>query len=144
MAVICQYCHRMAVLTTGAEVYSDRPDLANRKIWKCDPCQAWVGCQDDTDIPLGSLADGKLRSARIAAHAAFDPLWKAMRHLNGISEIGAREIAYGWLAEQFRIPREECRFASMDYEQCLRATVLCRELQAELDQERGNLPLLGS
>jgi len=137
MAVTCQYCHREAALTTGAEVYPRHPHLAEKKVWMCRPCEAWVGCHEGTDRPLGQLGDGKLRAAREAGHRAFDPLWQHMWHVNGGDKIDARNIAYGWLAEQLGIVPADCRFAGFSYEQCLKATLLCRELQAQLDGEHG-------
>jgi len=142
MPVICQYCHRPAELSSGAQEYPDHPHLARKKVWVCRFCDARVGCHDDTDVPLGSLADGKLRAARQAGHGAFDTLWREMWCTNGGSEQQARSTAYAWLADQLGIPAEQCRFAGLEYEMCLRATLICREMQAELDQERGTGPLV--
>jgi len=141
MSVICPYCHSTAELSTGAEQYPNHPHLATKKVWVCRSCDARVGCKGDTDIPLGSLADGKLRAARQAAHDTFDPLWQEMWRLNGGPEQDARLTAYAWLADQLGIPAEQCRFGGMEYEQCLKATLVCREMQAELDQERSTRDL---
>lgn len=135
MPVICPYCHNQASLTTGAEVYPRHPDLAANKIWICRPCEAWVRCHSGTDRPLGQLADGKLRAARQAGHRAFDPLWEHMWRVNGGSKEDARGIAYGWLAEQLGVLPADCHFAGFSYEQCLKATLLCRELLVQLDVE---------
>lgn len=51
------------------------------------------------------LVDRATHQARIAAHAAFDPLWN--RH--GF----ARSEAYRLLAEELNIPGEECHMGSM-------------------------------
>lgn len=141
MAVICPYCKHGAELTTGAEQYPDQPHLAANKVWVCRFCDARVGCRDDTDIPLGSLADGKLRAARQAGHDAFDRLWREMWRLSGGNEVEARLTTYGWLAEQLGVLPADCRFAMFGYEQCLKATLLCRDMQEALDRDRGTQEL---
>ena len=88
-------------------------------------------------MPLGSLADGRLRAARKAAHDAFDPLWREMWTLNGGSKQEARSTAYTWLADQLGIPAQQCHFGGLEYERCIKATLICREMLAELDKERG-------
>lgn len=42
----------------------------------CKPCGAYVGTHQNTEKPLGTMANGELRKARIAAHANIDPYWK--------------------------------------------------------------------
>lgn len=109
-SVACKYCRRDAELHGGLAVYPDRKDLADRRFWVCWPCNAWVGCHADTDKPLGDLADESLRDARIAAHAAFDPVWKEGRL--------SRPDAYAWLSQAMRIPRERCHIGMMELEEC--------------------------
>lgn len=42
----------------------------------CEPCDAYVGCHNNTRNPLGTMANKELREWRRKAHAVFDPLWR--------------------------------------------------------------------
>jgi hypothetical protein len=110
--VVCNYCGNPAELHDGLAVYPDRKDLAERRFWVCWGCAAWVGCHRDTDNPFGSLANEELRSARIAAHAAFDPIWQ--------QELMPRPDAYAWLAQELGIPRSHCHIGLMELDNCRR------------------------
>lgn len=82
--------------------------------YECPPCDARVGCHPGTDTPLGTMANASLRSARMAAHAAFDPIWK---------EHGMRRAsAYRWLASMLGISKRRCHIALFDEALC-RSTV---------------------
>jgi hypothetical protein len=52
-------------------------------------CDSYVGVHQKSRKPLGTLADGDLRNARIRAHRAFDRLWK--------SGLMKKWQAYKWL-----------------------------------------------
>ncbi len=53
MIATCLHCDGDCWLTNGAEIYLHLAHLSDGQIWKCDPCQAWVGCQDGGTKPLG-------------------------------------------------------------------------------------------
>ncbi len=115
--VKCDYCHGEAKLVSGREIYPHRPDLVAKQFWRCEPCDAYVGChrrhpKDNRDgtKPLGRLANAELRREKQRAHAAFDPIWKSgqMR----------RKAAYAWLAEQLGISRANCHIGMMDVDAC--------------------------
>jgi len=72
-----------------------------------------VGCHFGTSRPLGRLADHRLRSARRAAHAAFDPLWRGGPM--------TRAAAYRALADSLGLPRGDCHIGGMDEAQCAAA-----------------------
>lgn len=76
-------------------------------IWLCSPCDAYVGCHSNTKRPLGTLADASLRSARMAAHAVIDPLWKSGRY--------TRSEVYAYLTDAFG---KEVHIAESDEFQC--------------------------
>lgn len=121
MAVNCPYCNNEACLVGGDVIYPHRPDLRYRRFWLCAPCDAYVGCHEGTERPLGRLANSELRQAKIAAHAAFDPLW---RPLNGHRRM-TRKAAYGWLARELRIERENCHIGMFDVATCRRVVEIC-------------------
>jgi hypothetical protein len=99
--LLCCGCNAKvaARLTTGAEIYPGRPDLAALPFWRCDACRNYVGCHHKsrrpTD-PLGNIPTPELRNARQRIHAILDPVWK-----NGIM---SRSVAYARISA--RIGRE--------------------------------------
>lgn len=133
MNIICLYCGNAAELVTGAVIYPLRPDLAPLNFWRCAPCGAFVGChkegsyrfEDGKKIdhkgtePMGRLADAELRRAKITAHAAFDPVWKA----RGMS----RRAAYFWLANRLCLPVERAHIGEFDVALCKRVVEVCKE-----------------
>jgi len=54
------------------------------------------------------LASAEVHEARIAAHAAFDPLWKSGKR--------SRTQAYGQLAEAMDMKPKDCHMATMSLE----------------------------
>lgn len=115
--VSCDYCGKNAPLVTGRQVYPHRPDLYAKKFYKCTPCDAMVGVHPGTIKPLGRLANAELRKAKMAAHAAFDPLWK-----NGDRKRGS---CYAWLADQLGIRHQDCHIGMFDVDMCKRVVEAC-------------------
>lgn len=103
-----------------------RSDLDDKYFYLCSPCDAYVGCHPGSTRPLGRLANAELRAAKVAAHAAFDPLWSG-------GQI-SRNAAYKWLAEQLGIERRYCHIGSFDVKQCERVVEICKTI----DTEKGN------
>lgn len=106
----CPYCNREAKLVTGDVVYPHRPDLYTKNFWLCEPCEAFVGCHPGTLRPLGTLATKTLRQLRLAAHNAFDPIWKS-RKLK-------RKEAYQWLAKEMGIDVKRCHISQFNEAEC--------------------------
>jgi hypothetical protein len=71
--------------------------------------------------PLGDLANAPLREARMAAHAAFDPLWKTGQKRRG--------SAYAWLAEQLGIDRRDTHIGMFDEATCARVVAAVQALK---------------
>lgn len=121
-APICPYCE------FSAELQVNSADLYNGKdygpVWLCGRCAAWVGCHPGTHIALGRLANKELRKAKMAAHAAFDPLWKTRRKRTG--DKWSRKQGYKWLAEQLGIARADCHIGMFDVETCKRVVEICK------------------
>lgn len=125
-APVCPYCGAKAVFhSTSAHVY--RRDYG--PIWACDPCAAWVGCHPGTRKPLGRLADKALRDAKIRAHAAFDPLWKAKIKRDQCSKGEARSKGYAWLSQQLGIPPRDTHIGMFDAALCARVVELCQSVR---------------
>ena len=139
LAPMCPYCRQFAELATGARVYPGRPDLAEKPIWLCAPCNAYCGCHPGTKKPLGIPADAATRFARMRLHQnVLDPLWQG-----AINEIGyepedekaraiirnvARKRVYAFLAAKMGIRKDDAHTGLFDIEQCRRAWRILREV----------------
>jgi hypothetical protein len=123
-ALLCQFCQQPArFMASSAHLYEGRD---RGPVWECPgTCGAYVGCHPDTTDPLGSLADYRLRQARMKAHALFDPMWEAKMARDGCSKTVARRAGYAWLAEQLGIPKEDCHISWMDVAMCEKVQVVC-------------------
>jgi hypothetical protein len=120
-APVCPYCGKNAVLIKGAILYPHLPKLADINLYRCDPCDAHVGCHGDTTKPLGRLANAELRKYKMMAHKAFDPIWRE----HGFT----RKEAYKTLAERLHIKAEDCHIGMFDIDTCKRAIVESKALK---------------
>lgn len=109
----CPYCQQAAELAYGVDVIPSRPDLAELPFWVCWRCDARVGCHPRTNLPLGTLADPRLRRMRGEVHSALDWHWKAARNKGR-----ARERAYQRLARELSLSPEDCHVGLFDQQQC--------------------------
>jgi hypothetical protein len=125
MSVVCDYCGKDAPLVSGKTVYPHRPDLYAKQFYQCGPCDAMVGCHPGTTKPLGRLANAELRKAKMAAHAAFDPIWKGGKMKRG--------SAYAWLADQLGIRQQECHIGMFDVAMCARVIDACANFNPTKD-----------
>ena len=116
--VFCPYCGKRAEFVDSAEVYHGR---SYGMIYLCRPCDAYVGCHGNGkgDSPKGRLANAELRHWKIAAHNAFDPLWKFGPFR------GLRNSAYAWLAEQMGLPKEKTHIGMFDVAECQQVIQIC-------------------
>lgn len=117
MSITCPYCGYPAELTTGGTIYKHRRDLHHKIFFICRPCDAYVGCHPNSSVALGSPANAELRAARVAAHGAFDNMWKS----GGMT----RSAAYEWLRDEFNLTSEECHIGLFDLELCRRVQEAC-------------------
>jgi hypothetical protein len=121
----CRYCAGPVALVDNSEIYRGRSYGGWPFAYWCKDCDAMVGLHPDTDLPLGTLADKALRTARQQCKAPFERIWRVLR-------LKSRKGAYAWLAEQLGIPVAECHFGLFEVEQCERARdASMRFLQAQ-------------
>jgi hypothetical protein len=104
----------------GAEM-TKRPGM-KRVWWGCtrDGCDGRISAHRD-GRPMGIPTDAATRKARIAAHEAFDRLWREAKRP------GARARAYRWLQQAMELSVHECHIARMDRAACERVVILCNE-----------------
>lgn len=117
-APTCPYCGKRSDLVTGKDVYPRLRRLAGKNFYRCAPCDAHVGCHPGTTVALGRLANAPLRRVKMAVHSVFDLKWRS-GHMK-------RKEAYGWLAEQLGIDRNDCHIGMMDMEMCKRVVEVCQ------------------
>lgn len=121
--------HRMACPEPECEgelelKYSERYD---RHFYGCinwrQGCNGGIGAHR-SGKPLGIPADTKTKKRRMAAHRAFDRLWK------GSEPLMSRGRAYKWLGAQ--MGKKEVHMGEMDAEECDRVVALMHEHYPEL------------
>lgn len=122
MTINCPYCGNAAKFVSGEVIYPHRGDLAAKQFWHCEPCDSYVGCAQNTARPLGRLANASLRKAKIAAHAAFDPIW---RRAPEYKRPKARRDAYKWLVAGMGLRPADTHIGMFDEAQCARVVELC-------------------
>ena len=114
---VCPYCHVAGVLV---------PTQYGRR-WECpmDGCDARVGVHRNSPraAPIGTMARGPLRVARMKAHDAFDPLWKDQP-----PEFPSRKAAYSWLAGVIGVPVKRCHIGEFDEATCARVLAAISDL----------------
>lgn len=114
----CDCCGSGAVvLTKNSEVYRGRSFGYWPFVYLCKHCGAYVGLHPGTDIPLGTLADKRLRDARKRGKAAFLEILDALDL--------PREQAYRWLAHKLEIPEQECHWGWFGLNRTWRASAIC-------------------
>lgn len=128
MKLWCCQCadHVDARLTSGAEVYPHRPDLADVPRWICDGCGNHVGTHHktaDRTRPLGNIPSAEIKRARILIHELIDPAWKSGKVKRGklyghLSKALGREYHTGEIKtleearDVYRIARDFLRSAT--------------------------------
>lgn len=127
--VDCGECGKPAGLVDGRTIYPHQPDLSAKAFWRCAVCGAYVGCHDGTFKPKGSPCGPETRTARIAAHAAFDPLWRRKIEKDGVPQHEARGSAYRWLAAQLGIAGDDCHIGMFDAATARRVVEVCAPYQ---------------
>jgi len=71
----CPYCNQEAKWCENKEVYGKNYGKSYMCYW-CKPCNAYVGCHNNTRKALGTMANKELRKWRIKVHAKIDPIWR--------------------------------------------------------------------
>ena len=75
--VRCPYCGGRAVLRSSKGIYPDKFDEVPLYVCINYPeCDSYVRADPQSKIPLGTMANRKLRSLRIEAHKYFNKLYE--------------------------------------------------------------------
>ena len=70
----CPYCKKEAEWVENKMIYG-RNYGKSYMCWLCKPCDAYVGCHNNTQKALGTMADKETRKYRKMVHDKTDPLW---------------------------------------------------------------------
>ena len=74
--MICPFCKKEAPWVENKEIYNGKNYGKSYMCYYCKPCDAYVGCHNNTKQPLGTMANKEMREWRKKVHAKIDPLWK--------------------------------------------------------------------
>jgi len=131
----CPYCGNLARLVPGEELFPYSREALKRVFWRCDPCDAHVGCHQGTLQPLGVPANAALRRARMELHRdVLDPIWKTAADLPRYNRNrernraaitrAARDRTYAWMAEKLGLDPRDAHVGMFDLETCGKARKL--------------------
>ncbi|MCW3111314.1 MAG: hypothetical protein JWQ09_5820 [Segetibacter sp.] len=121
---VCPYCGENTTHCSDSVIYNR---TYGGMVYLCLTCDAYVGCHKPNPTQsLGRLANADLRSAKIAAHASFDTLWRKKISRDHVSKSKARKAAYRWLSCATGIPVEYCHIGFMDIEECNKVIEVCK------------------
>lgn len=98
--MICPYCNNEAEWAENKAIYG-RNFGNSYMCYYCKPCDAYVGCHNNSRKPLGTMANAETRNWRKLAHAEFDPLWKTKKKFDHYDIGVRRNKAYGLLKKIF-------------------------------------------
>jgi hypothetical protein len=104
----CPYCNNEAVWCENKELYGKNYGKSYM-IYLCKPCNAYVGCHNNSKKALGTIANKELREWRKKAHLHIDPLWKSGKW--------TRKGVYKYLSKVFN---REIHIGESDIETCRR------------------------
>ncbi len=117
----CPYCGSSVVFRSAEGIY--RENLNNTMLYVCSKypeCDAYVRVHDGTKIPVGVMANKKLRRLRQEAHEYFDQL-----HQSGIM---TKQEAYAWLAVTVCAPISQAHIGYLGEYYCGIVIEECKKL----------------
>jgi hypothetical protein len=121
----CPYCGSIVHLRSADGIYKNNgSDVQLYVCSKYPECDSYVRVHPGTTVPVGSLANAKLRTLRATAHRHYDKL-----HESGIM---TKKEAYSWLAFMLQSPMSQ---AHIGYQ----SEYYCNRIVEESDKLIGNL-----
>lgn len=120
MNIRCPYCGAQAVLRPAAWIGKTKPCYEGQKFYVCaryPVCDSYVAAHSKSELPMGSLADRRLRWLRRDAHEALDQFCKKQNK--------DRSDGYLWLGTQFGIPAEDAHIGKFSEFRCKEVIRMC-------------------
>lgn len=134
--VRCPYCGSRAVLRSADGIYRDNTQGDMLYVCKNYPeCDSYVKVQRGSNLPLGSLANKKLREMRKEAHYHFNKLYE--------SGLITKESAYDWLAGLLGVPLTHAHIGQLGEYDCKYVVeesqkYMARERKRRMKKKKGN------
>ena len=123
----CQYCGGSVVLRSADGVYRKNPNHTMLYVCSNYPrCDAYVRTHSGTSIPVGTLANPRLRKLRHQAHYYFNQLY--------YSGLMSKQEAYRWLTELLQIPPSEAHIGLLGEYYCNEVIKESKKLLAQRKQ----------
>lgn len=123
----CPYCGSIATLRSADGIYQNNPRESMLYVCKNYPaCDAYVRVHPGTTLPMGSLANKRLRGLRMEAHKYFDQIY--------IRGIMSKQDAYHWLSDVLCIPFLETHIGQMGEYYCGKVIEESKKLLAQYPQ----------
>ncbi len=120
----CRFCDGEVTIEENSKIYNGRTYGSWPWIYYCSGCHASVGIHPYTNIPLGTLADSKTKTARKNTKAKFQ------EYMDNFDV--SRNQAYEDLAAMMDIDKTTCHFGWFDVDDCMKAEeALIRMLDGE-------------
>ncbi len=122
--MICPYCKQPAIWCENSEIYGRRYGRSYM-CYLCQPCNAYVGCHNNSKRALGTLANKELREWRMKAHAIFDPIWRKSKNnkFKTFNDRKRRYEAYEWLSRELN--KISIHIGWSDVEDCKKIISIC-------------------
>lgn len=119
--MICPYCNKEALFCENKEIYGKNYGKSYM-CYYCKYCNAYVGTHNNTEVPLGTMANKFLRKLRIDAHKFFDKTWK-----QGLFK--SRGHAYSELSKYFG---RQIHIGESDVKTCEQIIEFCNRFNTSL------------
>jgi hypothetical protein len=138
----CDYCGASALLVrAGDDGYPYRDD--HGALWMCSDCQAWIGVfsRSTRNVPLGRLADARLRELKARLHALLEPLAQAKVRRDGCSIFEARAKGLRWVMGEIgaELP-DKGSIHSIGPDECERVVDFIERFSRERNPDPSDLP----
>lgn len=121
----CPYCGSQAYLRPASVLGKTDECYNGKEFYVCaryPACDAYVAAHSTSRLPMGTLADKRLRWLRRDAHVAMERLWNM--------GIMTKQETYRWLQTQMGIPPEDAHIAKFSEFRCEAVIRMCSRLAA--------------
>lgn len=121
LKIRCPYCGSLASKRHASFVYGKdaKPDTF---LYVCDrypKCNSYVAAHKNSGLPMGTLANEKLRKKRISAHKALDRIWN--------KGFMTKEQVYIWLQSKLNMSAKEMHIGNFDEYYCNQIIFECNK-----------------
>ena len=120
LKIRCPYCGSLATKRPASYIYGKKCE-SNKFVYVCDhypKCDSYVAA-NEKGLPMGMLANKKLRQKRIAAHKALDRIWK--------KGFMTKEQVYIWLQSKLGMTETQMHIANFGEYYCNRVIYECNK-----------------